>query len=364
MEDSEKHKKHEKHMYIEHEQHKKHQTYKTATWTLGIVSVVLLILFIASISTGGFSGGSPGTTVSGKTLSPADIKTKTQAYISNLVQGQSVSVDSITDEGNIYAMNLTVAGKQYNSYATKDGKLLFPQAIDMTQAQAASTPAAAAAPTVVPKTDKPKVELFVMAYCPYGTQAEKGILPAVRALGSKVDFSVKFVDYSMHESFAPEVEENLRQYCIQKNQPDVYLKYLACFLNASSAQGLNTNTTLCQQQTGVDVNAMNTCYAATDAQYNITALKNDKSTWLSGQFPQFNIQQDLNQQYGVQGSPTLVINGVQSNAGRDPASFLAGICAAFNNAPAECQTQLSSTSPGPGFGYDSVGAATAAGCGV
>src|SRR3989339_840086 len=51
----------------------------------------------------------------------------------------------------------------------------------------------------------------------------------------------------------------------------------------------------------------------------------------------------LSQAYGVQGSPTLIINGVQSNAGRDSASYLEGICTAFNNAPSVCSTQLSSS---------------------
>jgi hypothetical protein len=314
--------------------------------------VILLALFIISMATGGFGGSKKGTT--GKTLSQAEVQAKTETYLKTLVQGQTVSIDSITDAGDLYALKLTVAGKQYDSYVRKDGSILFPSGVDMTQA----IPAAAAqtqAPTVVPKTDKPAVELFVMAYCPYGTQAEKGILPAVRALGDKIDFKVRFVYYSMHGQ--KEVTENLVQYCIQKDQPAVYEKYLACFLNASDSPG-------CVKSTGVDQTKLSACTAAADTQFNVTKNFNDQSTWLSGQYPKFDIDAALNTKYGVGGSPTLVINGVQSNAGRDSASFLSGICGAFNNAPAECQTALSAVSPGPGFGYDTTSAATAAGCGV
>ena len=70
----------------------------------------------------------------------------------------------------------------------------------------------------------------------------------------------------------------------------------------------------------------------------------------------------LSKDYGVQGSPTLVINGVQSNAGRDSASYLAGICDAFNTAPSECNIQLPNTAPSPGFGWAGTGSNTVAQC--
>jgi hypothetical protein len=41
------------------------------------------------------------------------------------------------------------------------------------------------------KTDKPNVDLYVMSYCPFGTQAEKGILQAANTLKWKINFNVK-----------------------------------------------------------------------------------------------------------------------------------------------------------------------------
>jgi len=347
-----------KHVYMEHHQHKTHQTYKIATWILAGVSVLLLIILIVSLSVGGKPAGVKGA------IPINTIKTSTETYLKGIANGNA-SVDSITDTGSLYKVELTVSGRQYESYVTKDGKLLFPQGIDMSQPTPAATPSAntaAPTPTVVPKTDKPTVELFVMSYCPYGTQAEKGILPAVRALGDKIDFKVRFVYYSMHG--LKEIKENLNQYCIESQQPDKYTKYLACFLNDSAGQGSDAAVASCIASTGIDTTKLDACKTATDTQFNVMKNYNDQASWLNGQFPKFDIDAALNTKYSVGGSPTLIINGVESNAGRDSASFLAGICGAFNNAPAECQTQLSATQPGPGFGYDSVGAANAAGCGV
>jgi hypothetical protein len=64
----------------------------------------------------------------------------------------------------------------------------------------------------------------------------------------------------------------------------------------------------------------------------------------------FYAQKADNDKYGVQGSPTLVINGAQISSGRDSAGLLKTICSAFNTAPSECQKQLSSASPSAGFG--------------
>jgi len=352
------HKHEEKHVYMEHHEHKKHKGYMIATWVLAGLCIVLLIGLIVSLAV----GGGKSSTYGGATASISSVKATTETYLKSIANGQA-SVDNVTDIGGLYYMKLTVSGKQYDSYVSKDGKLLFPQGIDLSTPVAPSQAAAAATtPTVVPKTDKPTVELFVMAYCPYGTQAEKGILPAVKTLGDKIDFKVRFVYYAMHGE--KEVKEDLNQYCIESEQPDKYLKYLACFLNDSVGQGSDADVAACIVSTGIDTTKLNACKTATDTKFNIMKDFNDKSSWLNGNFPKIELDATLNTKYNVGGSPTLIINGVESNAGRDSASFLSGICAAFNNAPSECQTQLSSTQPGPGFGYDSVGAANAAGCGV
>jgi hypothetical protein len=350
------HKEHEheahKHMYMEHHQHAKHESYKLATWILAGLSVLLLVGLILALTLG------KGGTSNG--LSPDDAKLKVETYLKGISNGDA-TVDSITDSGNLYVLKLTVAGRQYDSYASKDGSLLFPQGIDLTVPVDTGAGATTPTPTNVPKTDKPVVELFVMSYCPYGTQAEKGMLPAARALGDKIDFKIRFVYYAMHGE--KEVKENLNQYCIQKEQPDKFVKYLACFLN-STDQGSDATVTACLKSTSIDTTKLDKCKTAADTEFNVMKNFNDKASWLNGNFPKFDVDAALNTKYGIGGSPTLIINGVEANAGRDSASYLKAICAAFNTEPSECSTTLSSTQPGPGFGYDSVGSAQAAGCGV
>jgi len=208
----------------------------------------------------------------------------------------------------------------------------------------------------ITKTDKPNVELFVMSYCPYGTQIEKGIIPVIKALGNNIDFEIKFVNYAMHPSVG-EVEENLREYCIQKEYKEKYLTYLSKFLEDNNYEdALNA--------AGLSETDLKDCEEETDKEFDITKNLEDESSWYNGRFPPFMIHNVENQKYGIRGSPTLVINGEQVNSGRDATSLLNTICGTFTTAPSECDTDMSSFgTPAPGFGFETQGgSATAAGC--
>ncbi|MDD5181687.1 MAG: hypothetical protein PHC66_00780 [Candidatus Nanoarchaeia archaeon] len=279
---------------------------------------------------------------------------KTVAYL-NENFGTTATVTSVEEKNGVYALILDIQGENTTVYVTKDGSMIFPVVIDK-NANEEQTPSETQEPAAaeMAKSDTPTVELFVMTHCPYGTQMEKGILPVAELLGDKIDFEIKWVYYAMHGK--TEVDEELVQYCIQTEMNDKYLDYLSCFLK-------DGNTTACLASTAIDTAALNKCINDTDNEFNVTSLFNDQSTWLSGRFPKMNIYLADNEKYSVGGSPTLIINGVDSGAGRDSASLLEAVCGAFTTAPAECSTNLSAAAPAPGFGYEGTGANTAATCG-
>ncbi len=207
----------------------------------------------------------------------------------------------------------------------------------------------------MPKLDKPVVELFVMSHCPYGTQTEKGMLPVAKLLGDKIDFSIKFCSYVMHGK--TEIDEQTLEYCVQKDQADKYLDYMSCFLEEG-------NTDECLEETGIDRGKLGICINQTDLEFKITENYEDKSTWLSGSFPVFDIHKEENERYGIGGSPGLAVNGVNvPSFGRDPKSLLDIVCAGFKEKPDECSEELSTASPSPGFGFSGTGEGSSASCG-
>jgi len=300
--------------------------------------VILLSLFLTLL----ISGCSLSIPQAKKVLKPEEARTAAEKFINeNLLPSNiKATINSMTLEGDVYNINLDVEGKNYTSYMTKDGTKFFQSGIDMAKfavenAAAQADSSQTTQPVAVPKTDKPKVELFVMTHCPYGLQAEKGILPVFATLGDKIDAKIRFINYFMHGD--QEEQETYNQVCIREEQAAKFYGYLNCFV-------IEGDSAKCVSQAGVNKAKLSSCLASKAKDY-------------------YKVDSGFSQGYGAQSSPTLIINGVESKAGRSAASYLTGICAAFTTAPAECGQQLSSASPAAGFGAGTdVSGAAAASC--
>ena len=284
-----------------------------------------IVIIIAALIIGGAIYLNPKKTAG--FLSAQEAGQKAIDFINqNIFSGQNVtaSLIDITESNGLYKMKIAIEGEEIETYLSLDGKLLFPQFVTMETEEEATAGGQ--------KSDYPDVKLFVMTHCPYGLQAQKTILPVYNLLKDKADIGIYFVYYIMHEKI--EIDENLRQYCIQQDNKDKYFKYLECFTGEQ-------NTTKCLAQAGIDVNKTNSCISQTDQQFKVTESYNNKSTWLSGRYPLFDVHKDLNEKYGVGGSPTLIINDKDSSAERTPEGYKKAICEAFNVAPEECNQVLS-----------------------
>lgn len=335
---------------------------KTWTTLLVIVAVLIVLGLITSSSLQKDDKKVTAAAKPGKTIGTDVAKAKAEDFINQFLMtgGSKATIKDITTEYGLYKLSVDITSDVVESYMSKDGKLFFPQALDIDEVAAAKTEtdttgATAAQPsaTVSNKNDKPVIELFVMSYCPYGTQIEKGILPVLSTLGNKIDFQLKFCSYAMHGQ--KELTENLVQYCVQKEQAAKFNAYLNCFLEASDSAG-------CLDKAGVNKNTVNSCVTKTDTAFKVMSNFNG-NVGFQGSYPGFDVEKADNAKYNVAGSPTLIINGEEVQSGRDSQSLLTTICSAFNNPPKECSTTLSSAAPSAGFGSGTAPAgAAAAGC--
>jgi len=317
-----------------------------------IIAAVILMGGILVLMNQGKIKGLAGSGGSAQTIAQKAIEFINNNFIA-AGSTTTASLVSVIEESNVYKISLKIGEMEYSSYITKDGKLLFPDGYALEATTTSASQNQQAVSTEVPKNDKPDVKLFVMSYCPYGLQAQKMFLPVYNLLKDKADMGVYFVSYIMHGE--KEKDENLTQYCIETEQKTKYSDYLSCFT-------LSGDSATCLSQAGIDKAKLNSCISKTDKDFSVTSSFNDKSTWLSGTYPKFNVQADLNTQYGVQGSPTIVINGTTVNlSSRTPEQFKQTVCQAFNNAPEECSQTLSSDSPAAGIG-GGTGASSGATC--
>jgi len=305
-------------------------------------------------------------------VSKAEIEKRLMAYVEETLPDTAASVVSIKEmKGqDLYEVELDIGGQSFTSYASADGKFLFPSAVDLDDFLATVESGESGVLEELPKRETPDAKLFVMSYCPYGLQAEKAFLPAWKVLDNEAELGIYFVDYIMHDR--QEINENLRQYCIQEEQDEKLIAYLECFVESGESQ-------TCLDQTGVDTAMLTSCVQSADQEFGVMESYENEDEWLSGRYPLFNVHADLNEQYGVGGSPTFVVNDtvvvsdksrcpqgaacfVDKEFARTAESFKDIICQGFEEAPEVCSQELSTEAPAPSFGGGTVEGAASGAC--
>jgi len=310
------------------------------------IFVLPAVMLVAGILAGYLLSGVSGPSAA---ISQEQASEKTLSYINSALQGQaSAKMVSINESNGLYIMDIDVGGTKYNSFMTKDGKLLFPSGISL-DGQKNAVSAGNNNAAAIPKSDKPKVELFVMSFCPYGVQAEEYMKPVADLLGNKAEIKVRFIaqagsDINSVQSLhgAAEANEDLRQICIMKNYPDKYWNYLSsfngnCYPIYKNATALESCWKNSAANAGIDSAKIESCVSAD----SLALLKADEQA--AGA-------------YGVSGSPSLMINGATYGGARTSEGFKSAICSAFNNPPAECGQNV-------GTAAQAASAAPSGGCG-
>jgi len=261
---------------------------------------------------------------------------KVIAYINtNLTSpGQTATLINITEKNDVYTIWSRYQGRDLSIYASRDCTLLFPTAINM------NTPVATAVPTqTLKKSASPVVDLYVMSFCPYGTQAETVMRPVVDLLGTKAEISVRYITTvggqtvdSIDSLHGPaEAHEDILQLCIMKSYPENYWDYLEDFnsqcypvwQNATRLDSCRKNVTAAL---GIDLPKIEACANGAEG---LTLVELDAAE---------------SEAIGARASPTLFINGVKYAGARTPEAYKQAICNSFDTAPAECTTVLSTTS--------------------
>lgn len=320
-------------------------------------NIILILIAVAGIAVTGFLIFGSGT--SGKIsfkfgggLSYEDIAKKAVDYINkNLLNGQTASLAGFSEESGIIKLIVKIDDGEYDSYVTKDGKLLMPyKAINMDEnsgqaqnrdanADAADAQADAAAVQktcdTLEKTAKPVVEAYVVSKCPYGLQMQRVLADVIKnAPELKENILVRYIGAvsngkitAMHGD--AEAQENLRQICIRDEQNSKYWDYVSCHIKSGDVDN-------CLISAKVDKNKLNGCIS--DPGKGLKYAQNDF---------------DLNAKYGVQGSPTLILNGSKisesSFGGRTSEALKSMICCSSLDKPGVCSNTLNTAQAAAAF---------------
>ncbi|MBI2054024.1 MAG: hypothetical protein HYT36_01700 [Candidatus Staskawiczbacteria bacterium] len=299
-----------------------------------------------------FSGSNPSkfSLNLGSNSSKEDIAKKALDYINkNLLNGQTASLGGFSEESGIIKLIVKIEDTEYDSYVTKDGKFLMPyKAINMDESSegletgsASNTDAGNTAATAqqtcetLEKTDKPVLEAYVVSKCPFGLQMQRVLADVIKnAPDLKDNILVRYIGAvsggkitAMHGD--AEAQENLRQICIRDEQNSKYWDYISCHIKSGDVDN-------CLATAKIDKNKLGSCIS--DPNKGLKYAKEDF---------------DLNAEYDIKGSPTLVINGKKvsesSFGGRTSESLKSIICCSSSEKPGVCSETLDTAQAATSF---------------
>lgn len=182
------------------------------------------------------------------------------------------------------------------------------------------------------KSSKPKVNLFVMSFCPYGNLAENTIKPVIDLLGEKVDWNLNYIASAGDKAISslhgqPEVDQDMRELCVKELYDSSKMWDFLLYVNKNC---------------GSD----GSCWKEGANSTNISADSVEKCVVEKG-FDLLSADSKIAEKVSAQASPTLFINGTKSNSiysYGNPNKVKDAVCSAFEETPKECETELENTS--------------------
>jgi len=314
--------------------------------TLALFIALILVIFQPGLI-GRFAQPLPA-------LSAEEVAQRCIDYINtNLVQpGTRATLVSVEEVDGLYKIVTSYQGRQIDVYATQDGKLMFLQAFDLTQ------PIEVPAPAIefdAPDAERPQVDLFVMSFCPFGNVAEDAMLPVVDLLADHADFRLRFIVNvntqpgvrsleiqtaegvfyidSLHG--ANEAWQDAIEVCVQQ--------YYDAREFWSFVSDVNNECTPIYR----DLEQLNECWQTLATEHGFDVQRIESCAESMEVIDLFREDESLAEQWGVRGSPTLIINGARYQGDRSPEAFKQAVCSGFLTTPTECEQSLSAEVTAP-----------------
>ena len=268
-------------------------------------------------------------------LSMEEAKNKASDFIANnlVAPGTDFSIKDISEESGLYKLQVDVGGQEAVSYISEDGKIFFLNALNIAETEkqnADSKQAEADQEKNIPKSDKPELDLYVMSFCPYGNKAEDTLKPVYDLLKDDVNFNFHYIVSSDGEKIdslhgEKEVAQDEREACVLRDYGKDEWMNFATYVNTNCGSD-GSCWEAGAKSLGINVSKINSCVASD----GVALMKDNEKA---------------SNDAGASGSPTMIINGVETKAVYqygDSEAYKKAICSAFNEIPEACSEVLTS----------------------
>ena len=310
------------------------------SWILITLMIAAFLIGYGKMNSGDISFGGFGG------QKAEEVVEKAIGFISeNMLDGAEAILVSVSEESGVYKFKMKINEEEFDSYLTKDGKILFPSGITLVEPEENNTAAEGEKMTCddINKTKEPVLEAFVVSKCPFGVQMQRILNEIIKNIPQIASYiKVEYMGAieggkitAMHGD--EEAQENLRQICLREEEPNNFWAYIDCHIKEG-------NVDSCLQTAQIDINKLTGCL--TDGNRGLAYAEKDF----------------VNQnKYEITGSPTLILDGAKVSefgfGGRTAEAVKTMFCCAFQDKPGFCDTALSTESANASFSpvYSSTG---------
>ncbi len=178
-----------------------------------------------------------------------------------------------------------------------------------------------------------KLDLFIMSQCPFGMKAAEAMTEIVKALPD-LDVNVWYLANEAGDGFSSmhgqeEVNEDIRQVCIENNEPEKFWDYLNCIAPVYRNAGNEWEN--CAEKAGIDKEQLDTCWQGEEGK---NLLKENIA---------------FGNSLGFGSSPTFLVNGryIISGMPRSGAEGIKSFVCTLNQGMVGCNQTLSQGSDQP-----------------
>ena len=270
----------------------------------------------------------------------------------NQLASSEVTLVKVSRESGVIKIKIKIGSTEFDSYVTKDGKYLFPSALEMIKGEEENKNnevSSASSCEDLTKSDSPMLDVYVVSQCPYGIQMQRAMADAVSRVPELANYiKARYIGSieegkitSMHGD--EEAQENLRQICIREEQSQRYWNYVSCYIKAGKS-------TSCLATSGIDQSALSSCMT------NGKGLSYAKEDF------------DLTETYSISGSPTLILGDKDINessfGGRSSDAIKKIVCCASSAEPSFCSQTLNTDSAASSYSetYEGTKTSNSASC--
>lgn len=312
-----------------------------------IVALVVALVFII-INNNGNKGDSVEEKFTGKKVSEKitnEIEEKLGVAFSERFAPESEFVfNEVREESDLYKVYMTIDGNDFEVYLSKDYTKFIPQIIDLEELLNELEEENKVDVTEdnmkalgINENSKPRLDYFVMSFCPYGNPADENASKIRAVFGDSVDvvphYIVNLTKDGGYTSLHGEQEahQDIRELCVLENYGlDKFFEFTLASNEGLTSEDADKKWQTIAWNVGVDVNTIATCETTKGLEMAKSELEVTGNVKVKG-------QDGIGP---VVASPTILVNG--SKIGNSVSAIQKSLCESFGGGekPAACDQDI------------------------